>query len=1528
MPPAAVLRVLVQAAGIAETNRALMSVHATLERVQKRLMEFGQVRATAHADVDTKAATAAVAKATTEVRKFGALTAEARLAMKVSGAEAQIEQIRAKIDRLAAMEPTVEVRAQIAKALTDLERVEAKARDLARKSPTVTVDVDTRGARTQLSGVDRALAGTGKALTAIGDRARGGGNGLDAMRGSIGPLSGGLGGLSSIGLFLAVVLVGLIGPAFALAAALAPLAGLLAAAGAGAVAGAQGFGVFKLATMGVLDALKEQTKNQAAAGAGAIKHAGQEQSAARAIAAAQEGVKSAREGVADAARQQADAERQQLAAIAALPAAIVEARRTLNDMRASVDSTNLSLAQTAMDADDARQELADLLAGPSPRALADAHLAVSDALRNEATAARDLTRAQQALKDLMAPPAVLDVADAQDAVSDAMRQQQHAAMDLADQIAATNAVMASPGSSSDDRARAQLALADAQNAVGDAARRTEHAQASLAALQAPASADAVAEAQGRIADAQAAVTAATQGTADARAALATLEAGPTDLEIAKASLAVAEAENAVSDALTAAGRAATDYNAAQKAGLRGSDAVLAAHAAIRDATRARSDADRALTRSQRQLALAVQGVSDAQASAAQGMDAAGASAANLNTKFDSLPPSAQRFVRVLESMKGKVTELRTVAADGFFPGAEDGLRSAARNFEPLRRVVDATAKVLGHLAREAGALVGSSAFGKDIETVGMSNTRVLDSLGHAAIYLVSALRHVLVVVGPLTENLSNGAEAWAKNTDEAARAGRESGRMAAFFERTRVVLGQVLSIVGHVTHGLFGMGKASDQSGQSILASIDRVSKRFDAWANSTSGQESLKNFFRDTKELAAQLVPAIANMAKGFGVLTLKLLPVAAALKLLGPYADEAVIAFLSYKLALTAVNIAQGTYNVITATSIGRGIVWRALLLGAATATGIATAAQWLLNVAMTANPIGLIIVGIAALIAIFIALGGNLGDVGDAFTWLWGVIKDGATSVIGWLKTNWPTVLAILGGPIGLAVLLIVKNWNTIKNATTSVWTAILSFLTSIWNTIKSVAGTAWEAIKTVVMAPMYFVRDTISTVATGIANRLGSAWDTIKGAASSAWDSVRDFILTPVRAARDAIPDIVTGLGNRIGAGWDLIKKGATSFATGLKDTITDAFKGAANLVIGFVNKIIDVVNIIPGVPNIGKIDKLAAGGVLQDAAAGGAAGAVVGAGRFARGGAFGRTGGLVTGPITLMGEEAPRFPEYVIPTNPAYRGRAQMLLGQAAGAVGMADGGVFGAIKGAIGGAASAAGSLLGKGAGFLIGKLPGTGDLPDWLKGTGKYVLKHIGDWLKDKVGLGGGSSGPPGGGAPAGDVTDWLTKALNITGLFSTSNLAALYRRAMQESGGDPHAINLWDSNAAAGHPSKGLLQTIDGTFNQYKLPGHGDIWDPIDNAIAAIRYMLATYGHIVDASGTGYAMGGLYGSFADGTDYVPRTGPYLLHQGETVTPAGARSDTGRGGGNVIYNGTVNIGSQRAADVLNNRNAHRLRFG
>ncbi|TLG12428.1 DUF4226 domain-containing protein [Nocardia cyriacigeorgica] len=105
------------------------------------------------------------------------------------------------------------------------------------------------------------------------------------------------------------------------------------------------------------------------------------------------------------------------------------------------------------------------------------------------------------------------------------------------------------------------------------------------------------------------------------------------------------------------------------------------------------------------------------------------------------------------------------------------------------------------------------------------------------------------------------------------------------------------------------------------------------------------------------------------------------------------------------------------------------------------------------------------------------------------------------------------------------------------------------------------------------------------------------------------------------------------------------------------------------------------------------------------------------------------------------------------------------------------------------------------------------------------------------------------------GSIGQWIQQAMDILRQSGTDmskvDPAAIAIIAQYESTNNPQAINLTDSNAAKGTPSKGLMQTIDGTFRQYALPGYNDIWNPVHNIIASVRYSLDRYGSLGNVPG-----------------------------------------------------------------------------
>ncbi|MFC8527696.1 transglycosylase SLT domain-containing protein [Nocardia sp. NPDC057227] len=98
-----------------------------------------------------------------------------------------------------------------------------------------------------------------------------------------------------------------------------------------------------------------------------------------------------------------------------------------------------------------------------------------------------------------------------------------------------------------------------------------------------------------------------------------------------------------------------------------------------------------------------------------------------------------------------------------------------------------------------------------------------------------------------------------------------------------------------------------------------------------------------------------------------------------------------------------------------------------------------------------------------------------------------------------------------------------------------------------------------------------------------------------------------------------------------------------------------------------------------------------------------------------------------------------------------------------------------------------------------------------------------------------------------------WISQALDVMRANGIpGSYESIHRNIMRESTGNPRAINLYDSNAAAGIPSKGLLQVIDPTFAKFHVPGTPfDVWDPVANIVAACNYAAHTYGSMDNVHG-----------------------------------------------------------------------------
>lgn len=218
-------------------------------------------------------------------------------------------------------------------------------------------------------------------------------------------------------------------------------------------------------------------------------------------------------------------------------------------------------------------------------------------------------------------------------------------------------------------------------------------------------------------------------------------------------------------------------------------------------------------------------------------------------------------------------------------------------------------------------------------------------------------------------------------------------------------------------------------------------------------------------------------------------------------------------------------------------------------AAVTQIYAKAQLILNAVMSANPIGIVIIAIVALVAVLVLAYQHSETFRNIVNAAWAGVQAA-------VKGAWENV-------IRPAVQGMVDFWQNVLGPA-------ISFLYT--NVIQPV----WSAISTVVTAYINIVRGVISAVMDAIHGNWSGAWDAIKGVVGIAWT----FIQNAVSAGIGAIGSLFSGLGGRIlGAMGDLGsllfdagKSIVTGLISGMTSMVSSVASTASNLASSAVNAV--------------------------------------------------------------------------------------------------------------------------------------------------------------------------------------------------------------------------------------------------------------------------------------------------------------------------------------------------------------------
>lgn len=575
-----------------------------------------------------------------------------------------------------------------------------------------------------------------------------------------------------------------------------------------------------------------------------------------------------------------------------------------------------------------------------------------------------------------------------------------------------------------------------------------------------------------------------------------------------------------------------------------------------------------------------------------------------------------------------------------------------------------------------------------------------------------------------------------------------------------------------------------------------------------------------------------------------------------------------------------------------------YKTVSLASTAVTKTFSAAQAALNVVMDANPIGLVVLAITALVGAFVLAYKHIKPFRDIVNKTGEAIKKLFTGKYDWEKAfgkglsklgksfqNFAkkipqffkgvgkaiikTIVIGLALPVGIGITLMKPLIKPLQNSTKSLiktvqkqWQSFSKWLgklfdpvaklwNRVWNGWARIFSTVWKSLKKTASSGMKAIERLISPAVKAIEKVWVTSWNAIASFFSGIWHTITSLGGNGMRMLHSTI----AGPLNTISSIWHSVWNSISSFFKGIWNGIKQAAQDGMNGVINVINA---------GIGGINKVWSFFTGhgtGVKE-----------LGHVHFAQGGTVHRHLSVINDGDDPDWKELVQTPDgnlfmsqernwtgFLPEGTRVYSGAETRQIMNAVGVSHYATGGIVGAQHFADGG-------IIGEGIDWAKGSLENIGS---WLGDKFSALEDFLADPLKATKGLlekatsgvykGLGNFADVAHGAMdklTQPIADWFKKGLEkleaqfesggaspdliraaaakMHVAISGADISHIMNVIKHESGGNARAVNNWDVNAKNGDPSKGILQFISSTFRKYAVAGHTDIYSPFDQLLA----------------------------------------------------------------------------------------------
>lgn len=529
-----------------------------------------------------------------------------------------------------------------------------------------------------------------------------------------------------------------------------------------------------------------------------------------------------------------------------------------------------------------------------------------------------------------------------------------------------------------------------------------------------------------------------------------------------------------------------------------------------------------------------------------------------------LSPQARAFVGSIQAMKGELTGLKIDVQDALFRGLSGTLSQLGGIYLPVVRAgFVSIASPINELIQTTGAWLARTQSVADVKTIFDNVSASLYNVGSVGADIVQIFLDIASVGSSFLPGLANGFATLADNVAAFVAHARETGQLHEWISHGLDALGNLIQLVIEVGRILGAVLRAAQTDSNGFLDTLVRGAAVVANFLNSAQGQSALVEVFTNLRALGAalmplfiaiggaalamfnQVAPALPPLIKGitdvfaasgpllgiFGQLAVAILPaLGSALSTLAPILGPLLVVITAantatsiYSTTLAVVALATKAFGIAQAIALVATNGWSiAQAAAAAEAKGLA-AAQWALNLAMDANPIGLIVVALVALAAALVYAWNNSETFRNIVMTAWADIQSAAS-------TAW-TFLQGMFASFMQAMADVGAGFTTFGQACMDLWN---NYVIPAWNGIVEAIRFAITLILTVIFAPLLIaINVLIPGGMDGLVAKFQAAWALIGQIVQlsvsilvAIWTGMNNFITGAMTAAQNAFSGTIS------------------------------------------------------------------------------------------------------------------------------------------------------------------------------------------------------------------------------------------------------------------------------------------------------------------------------------------------------------------------------------------------------------------